>query len=99
MKEFKYFLECYFNTSTNFMDLNEQTDFFREIESQILLDTLISELEDIIENVKYKETRCIMHECGRPFGKRMTEEFTRYLYARLKNKKPRLTLEQLFNIR
>jgi hypothetical protein len=99
MKKFKYFMECYFNMATSFMYLDDQADFFRESEIKISLDTLISELEDIMENVKYDEARQLCHKCYRPFSKRLTEEFIRYLYARLKNKKPRLTLEQLFNIR
>jgi hypothetical protein len=79
-------------------ELDDVIEQFKQI-APLLLDELISDLEDIMENVRYEETRKIMHKNGSLFGKRKSEEFIRYLYARLKNKKPRLTLEQLFKIR
>jgi hypothetical protein len=82
----------------------EQLDFlikdFKKRELQVYQDRLVSELEKIMFDGVYIEVKKIIKEFGeRVFSKRLTEEFIRYLYARLKNKKPRLTLEQLFKIR
>jgi hypothetical protein len=100
MNKFKYFLECYFNMAISFMDLDDQTDFFRETESQVLLDTLISELKDIIENVKYDEAcKCIWDHEDRRMNKRMAEEVVRHIHSKLKGKKPRWTLKQLLALR
>jgi hypothetical protein len=53
-----------------------------------------------MEKGKYeKVTEDILKYGYKRFSKRMTEEFIRYLHARLKGKKPHLTLEQLIKIR
>jgi hypothetical protein len=99
MEMLQYFMKAYFNISYNFKDLDDIIKEFNELELKIYLDEFVNDLEDILKNVQYDEARLIIHKCGRPFSKRLTEEFIRYLHARLKNKKPRLTLEELFKIR
>jgi ribosomal protein S7 len=99
MDRFKYFMRGYFNMSFYLMDLEQVIYEFRDELEQSILE-LIKDLENIMENAKYEEAKKIIKDYGmRIFSKRKTEEFIRHLHARLKNKKPRLTLEELFNIR
>jgi ribosomal protein S7 len=99
MDRFEHFMQQYFNMYVDFDLLDDYIYIFKYEQEKEIQVRLIKDLENIMENAKYDEARSIIHGCSRPFSKRLTEEFIRYLHARLKNKKPRLTLEELFKIR
>ena len=99
MEILRDFLVGYFNFSTYNSELDELIDDFINDDKKRRI-IFISELENIMELGRYKKaSECILKNGRRRMSKKCTEEFIRYLYTRLKNKKPRLTLEQLFNIR
>jgi hypothetical protein len=100
MEMIECFIAEYFNVDARYFELDKAINKFQRIEKNIYKKQLILELEVIINNCNYQLLiDCILKLGERKFSKRMSEEFIRYLYARLKNKKPRLTLEQLFKIR
>jgi hypothetical protein len=100
MNELKNFMWGYLNISMHIKLLNDYIYDFKYEENKDTLNNLIKELEDIMENSKYdKAIKIIRRYGGRIFSKRFTEEFIRYLHARMKNKKPRLTLEELLKVR
>jgi hypothetical protein len=99
MDGLKHFMRGYLNISMYFELLDEYVCDFKCLEEKETQDKLIKDLEDIMNKAKYEEAKMLMYECDQNFSKRFTEEFIRYLYARMKNKKPHLTLEQLRKIR
>ncbi|NLK98239.1 MAG: hypothetical protein GX272_09240 [Epulopiscium sp.] len=50
MDSFRYFLECYFNCSTNYNELNELIDEFKDTEKSSNVNKVISELQSIINS-------------------------------------------------
>jgi hypothetical protein len=93
------FMAGFFNFSETWEKLDLVIDEFRGANKK-LIDDFIKLLEDIMEKARYEYARKIIKEYGmRKMSRRRTEEFIRYVYARLKNKKPRLTLKELFKIR
>jgi ribosomal protein S7 len=98
METFDYFVFIHFGYSLDYDELDDQIDFF-EIRKPEFKNDLLVELEAVMESGNYEIARKILKEAGRILSKRATEEFIRYLYYRLKGKKPRLTLEQLMEIR
>jgi hypothetical protein len=97
---FKYFMECYFNQSVDYQDLYELVKEFKKSEISVRTGEFISELKKVMERGDYDSPMKVIDDHGeRVMSKRRLEEFIRYIHARLKGKKPRLTLEQLINIR
>jgi hypothetical protein len=98
METFDYFVVVHFGYSLDYDELDDEISFFLEEKPEFKKD-LICELESVMESGNYEIARKSLKEAGRILSKRATEEFIRYLYSCLKGKKPRLTLEQLMEIR
>jgi hypothetical protein len=100
MRVFKYFFNCFFNSSPTFMELDQCIDDFEYFQGPKEKENFLQELDKIIKSCSYKlASEYILKYGRRKLSPLLTEELVRYLYARLKNKKPRLTLEELFKIR
>jgi hypothetical protein len=100
MNGLKCFMRGYMNISMHIKFLDLYIYNFKYEEEKETRKELINNLEDIMESARYEEAKKIIYDYGdRIFSKRKTEGFIRYLHARLKNKKPRLTLGQMSNVR
>jgi hypothetical protein len=93
------FLVGYFNVSTDDYELDEMIDDFINDDKKRRI-ILISELENIIKLGRYKKaSEHILKNGMRKMSKKCTEEFIRYIYAKLKNKKHNLTVTEIMNIK
>ncbi len=87
MKRLKYFMQCYFNQSFGFDELDERIDDFKQ-ESITIQDELINEIKLIIEKKNYSYLfRFMQTHCDIEFDDlRQTEKFINYLYDKLLDK-------------
>lgn len=77
-------MECYFNQTFGFDELDELIREFKQIESDLCKDLFIKELHNFIETKKYRSASRFIKKYGdMNLDEEKTEKFINYLYDRL----------------
>ncbi len=84
MKTFKYFLECYFHSGTNYDELEKITEMFKKEEKPHVVQALIEELTAEINSHKWDEVQAKIKEVGmRAMSMEKTKFFVNFLLKKL----------------
>lgn len=101
MQMFKYFLECYFNVSEDYKDLDKIIQDFIFSEKKCYQDDLSKELSNVLLEKKYNESQQYIKKYGmRTMSIEKTEVFIRYLCNKLVNfPSSDVTVDTFYNIK
>lgn len=94
MKRLKYFMECYFNQTFGFEDLDKRIVDFKS-EAKSIQDELMKEISEVIEKRKYSFlSRFLKNYCDVHFDDlEELEKFINYLYDKLLDRPTRVKAE------
>ncbi|MCC9022711.1 contact-dependent growth inhibition system immunity protein [Bacillus nakamurai] len=83
-ENFKYFIECYFNWSMDFSDLDQLIDDYKKRENSTYIEGLTKELKEINEKRNWNEIRDFIYLHGnRVLNNDKTESMVTLLLTKL----------------